>query len=217
MLHRHIVTLLYHRVLVINIATGTNHRLRAAWVVETSQALRLEALFASIEYHSVLQVLVTGLVVSSRPTTIFLIVLARPRDIELKTLVVMSFIETEPWRCCVEAHFFANHIFVVCGSCLSSPFKVKILLCEALALLLIPARQAVVPSIVDCKHRFFVAGDHVTSQQAHVDIGSVIGQVEAVGGRVENTVWFSALLRNRGLNARFGLFANDSQVRTLFG
>ena len=54
MLHRHVVTLFYHRVLVINIATGSNHRLRAACVVEASLALGLEALFASVEYHSVL-------------------------------------------------------------------------------------------------------------------------------------------------------------------
>jgi len=82
-LHRHVVTLFYHRVLVINIATGSNHRLRAACVVEASLALRLEALFASIKYHSVLQVLVAGLVESLRPATILLVVLARPRDVEL--------------------------------------------------------------------------------------------------------------------------------------
>jgi len=112
-LHRHIVALFYHRVLVINIAAWTNYRLRATSVVEASQALWFEALFASIKYNSVLQLLVTWLVESLRPALFIVIVLARPRNIELKTLAEMSLVEMESWRRCVESHFFANNLLVI--------------------------------------------------------------------------------------------------------
>lgn len=97
-------------------------------MVETSLTLRLETLFARVKYHCVLQVLVARLVERARPVEALglLIVLARPRDIKLKTLAVMSLIEMEPWGGGIETNFFTNHLFIVRSSCLLLPFTIRV-------------------------------------------------------------------------------------------
>ena len=84
-------------------------------MIEASLPLRLETLFARVEHHRVLQVLVARLVKSLRSAQalVRLVVLARPRDIKLKTLAVMCLVKMEPGGGGIEADFFANHLFVV--------------------------------------------------------------------------------------------------------
>lgn len=210
MLHRHVVALFDHGVLVINIAAGAHHGLRAAGVVETKLTLRLEALFAGVEHHCVLQVLVARLVERARPVEALglLVVLARPRDIELKTLAVMGLVEMEPWGGGIEANFFANDLFIVRRSCLLLPFTIRVAGVAQTSDLVFDSKRLLILhyhlSVLSLGHNL-LARVATAGQEAHVWIGSGIGQVKAVGRRIENTVWLPAFLGNRGLNAGFGL------------
>lgn len=97
-------------------------------MIETTLPLRLESLFARVENHCVLQVLVARLVERSRSfeALALLTVLARPRDVELQTLSVVSLVEMEPGRGGIEANLLANHLLVVGSSCLFLPFSVRV-------------------------------------------------------------------------------------------
>jgi hypothetical protein len=57
----------------------------------------------------------------------------------------------------------------------------------------------------------------IAGQKADVWIGRWVGQVKAVGSRIEDTVWLSVFLRNRSLDAGFGLDTENSQAGSTFG
>ena len=70
MLHGHVEALFEQRILVLHISTWSHYSCGSSLVLIAVVALIFEPLLASVEYHSILKVLVPGLTVSLRSRSI---------------------------------------------------------------------------------------------------------------------------------------------------
>ena len=62
MLHGHVVTLFDEAVVCVDVAAGSDDRLRAGRLVDARRLFRSEALLTRVEHHGVLEMLVPWLV-----------------------------------------------------------------------------------------------------------------------------------------------------------
>lgn len=94
-------------------------------MVVAGDAFCLKAALSRVEDHRVLEVLVPGLVEGLRSLlrsrSNALLVLARPGNVELEALTVVSLVEVEPGRCAVKAHFLAYLRLEISSARLTNP------------------------------------------------------------------------------------------------
>lgn len=124
MLHGHVEGLLDHGVLIIDVGTWAHVLLCSGLVVVTLESLLLESLFAGVENHCVLNVLVSRLTEGLWSVDVLVRVLAWAWHVEFQRLAVEHLVIVESGRDVVERNFLASEGLVIFGSVLFGPLLI---------------------------------------------------------------------------------------------
>jgi hypothetical protein len=128
MLHRHVIALLDHRVFIGNVGSWANVLVGTGLIDITILTLVLKATLASIEYDSVLEMLVSRLAEGSWSAHAvsscnlqLIIILSRSWHLKFEALSVEDLIRVETRGSAIEANLLAREGFIVSGSHLLCP------------------------------------------------------------------------------------------------
>ena len=128
MFHGHIIALLDHRVFIRNVGSWADVLVGTGLIDITILPLVLKATLASVEYNSILEMLVSRLAEGSWSAQAvgssnlqLIIILSRSWHLQFEALSVEDLIRVETRGSAIEANLLARERFIVSGSHLLCP------------------------------------------------------------------------------------------------